>query len=400
MAPLAMSHTRRGQKAKGSRLKKAQQVTEDLNAKQHFEAAQVALHSDKFKEAVRHFRRASDLDPQNVEYLDALGSVLAEVGEQGEAITVLRKAVELEPERGFSKYMYLGQLLEGEEALAALQKGVLMLQSTIDSQARARPANDGTSLWAKQDLDEEDVEELQPRLCAALCCLAETHMGQAEEVLDVAEECEALLLRAARADASSPEPMQVLASLRVEQGRPEEALHCLRQSINLWSPDLLQEDTDEDAEVTEEMPAEAKVANSDPERSQDEPELDEDTGRSEQESDEDEDGDLPTFEFRFETAKLLIELDDKTEAATQVLEGLIAEDDSVPDVWYLLGLSLHAGGEFEDALTAANEAERLVTLRKHDNPNAGELLLDLEELKAAIQESMVAVGLSPSDPMK
>ena len=68
----------------------------------------------------------------------------------------------------------------------------------------------------------------------------------------------------------------------------------------------------------------------------------------------------------------------------QVLEGLIAEDDSVPDVWYLLGLSLHAGGEFEDALTAANEAERLVTLRKHDSPNAGEFLLDLEELKVSL----------------
>ncbi len=45
------------------------------------------------------------LPAQNVEYLDALGSVLAEIGEQGEAITVLQKAVELQPERGYSKYM-------------------------------------------------------------------------------------------------------------------------------------------------------------------------------------------------------------------------------------------------------------------------------------------------------
>ena len=60
---------------------------------------------------------------------------------------------------------------------------------------------------------------------------------------------------------------------------------------------------------------------------------------------------------------------------------LIAEDDTVPEVWYLLGLALHAGGEFDDALTAANEAERLITLRRHEDPGAGETLLDIEDLK-------------------
>lgn len=60
---------------------------------------------------------------------------------------------------------------------------------------------------------------------------------------------------------------------------------------------------------------------------------------------------------------------------------LIAEDDIVPEVWYLLGLALHAGREFDDALTAANEAERLVTLRRHEDPYAGETLLDIEDLK-------------------
>lgn len=35
-----------------------------MSAKQHFKAAQVALHSDKFEKAVSHFQKASDLDPQ------------------------------------------------------------------------------------------------------------------------------------------------------------------------------------------------------------------------------------------------------------------------------------------------------------------------------------------------
>ena len=65
----------------------------------------------------------------------------------------------------------------------------------------------------------------------------------------------------------------------------------------------------------------------------------------------------------------------------QVLEMLIAEDDTVPEVWYLLGLALHAGGEFDEALTAAAEAERLVSRRRHEDPGAGETLLDIEDLK-------------------
>ena len=68
----------------------------------------------------------------------------------------------------------------------------------------------------------------------------------------------------------------------------------------------------------------------------------------------------------------------------QVLEMLIAEDDTVPEVWYLLGLALHAGGEFDDALTAAAEAERLVSQRRHEDPDAGETLLDIEDLKVRI----------------
>lgn len=57
--------------------------------------------------------------------------------------------------------------------------------------------------------EDEDEEDLKERLCSAMCCLAETRMGDAGEVSAVAEECEALLLRAAQVDATSPEPMQV-----------------------------------------------------------------------------------------------------------------------------------------------------------------------------------------------
>lgn len=37
----------------------------------------------------------------------------------------------------------------------------------------------------------------------------------------------------------------------------------------------------------------------------------------------------------------------------QLLEELLEEDDSAPDVWYLLAMCLHGGDDLEDALDAA-----------------------------------------------
>ena len=58
-----------------------------------------------------------------------------------------------------------------------------------------------------------EAGELQEQLCSALCCLAEARMGMAGDVQEIAEACEGLLLRAAQASPSSPEPMQVTSAI-------------------------------------------------------------------------------------------------------------------------------------------------------------------------------------------
>lgn len=63
----------------------------------------------------------------------------------------LQRAVQLSPDTGFEKYMYLGQLLESEEALAATQKGVELLQQVgvvAETQSAAHHAQSGC--WSLQ----------------------------------------------------------------------------------------------------------------------------------------------------------------------------------------------------------------------------------------------------------
>ena len=167
--------------------------------------------------------------------------------------------------------------------------------------------------------------------------------------------------------------MQVLASLRVLQGRSDEALEALRQSMAIWRRDRKGTagggDDQADDRATE-FEGEYDVS----------------------------------FEFRFECAKLLLELDESTDAAMDVLEELLEERDDVADVWHLLALANHGCCEFDRALEMLDRAEALYARgagggggddgdgemddgNGTGSPLADGVKADLAELRSAIEES-------------
>jgi hypothetical protein len=99
-------------------------------------------------------------------------------------LQVLQHAITLSSDEGYVKYMYLGQLLEGEEALAHTRKGVQVLHRAAEA-AKASTSSSAT--------DNGEAEELSHMLCGGLCSLAEMVLGHADTVASVAQEVEGML---------------------------------------------------------------------------------------------------------------------------------------------------------------------------------------------------------------
>ncbi|PNW86960.1 hypothetical protein CHLRE_02g103050v5 [Chlamydomonas reinhardtii] len=353
-----------------------------VTPQQLYEQAQLALQYDDFDSARTALRKAVKLDPKNIECVDALGALLAEVGPEEEAVEVLKQAVALSPDVGYEKYLYLGQLLEApEDALAATRKGVQVLQAQ-HAAAQAASSEEAPALsralsGAMCSLSEMLIAGAQERAVSAAaergCDAAAIEAASKEAVASVAEEAEHLLSLASTADPDSPEPGQALAALRYQQGRAADALEALRRSMSLWYTPTSK---DEEGEEGEGGMAAAKGGEDEAMEDADED--------SEDDSDEEDDG--PSYEFRIESAKLLLELEDTTATAIDVLEGLIEEDDRVPDAWHLLALAYYSGHQYVEAAEVLAKGQAL--LAKLGAGPEDEITQEFAELDSVIKEAM------------
>ena len=70
-------------------------------------------------------------------------------------------------------------------------------------------------------------------------------------------------------------------------------------------------------------------------------------------------------------------------AKLQILDSLIEEDDSVPNVWYMLAMCLLGGGQTEAAAEALQHGQKL--LRKQSDTD--DLAQDFRDLKASSSHS-------------
>lgn len=206
---------RRGavKKDNSSRLSKASEVTEGLLAR-----AEEALAEFDVETAIGACEAALRGAPTNARCWDLYGETLLTAMRPEEAGNAFLKSVELDPEASHVKYMYLGQMSTGLEAISWFEKGISLLQVKATS---LLPGPEQASIFSE--------------ISDALVTCAELYMTDACFEEDAEEKCGSFIEAALNANPGNPEAWQTKASYRLSQQNPEEASAHLHESFRLWS---------------------------------------------------------------------------------------------------------------------------------------------------------------------
>lgn len=232
--------------------------------------------------------------------LNLCGEIHIELGDIDSARNYFRKAALIDDKGTISeengggpeKFLWLAQISEegGHDSVHWFEKGAAILrnqiQTLIDNFSRTKEEQDQNT----------ELAEKKRKLAGALCSIIEVYMTDLSWEENAEQKCETLITEATLVSPECAEPWQTLANVRLSQNRIEDARAALKRSLDLWR-DLPSQDPN-----------------------------------------------VPEYPTRVSLARLLMEAGMDTDSI-EVLENLIAEDDSSVEVWYLGGWCFYIIGE-------------------------------------------------------
>ncbi|KAJ2497390.1 hypothetical protein GGH96_005154 [Coemansia sp. RSA 1972] len=318
---------KRPSKKPGSQTKPEQTMDQLLTKTQEL------MDDNNYELAFQTAVKAIELDETNTRALLLASIIQLESGDIEPALNCLLRCVEISPDRGFEKYMYLGQFTVELASVNYYQRGINALQLDL---------NDLPS-------DSEHARVLKRKMAEAYVAMTEIYLTDCCFESDAEAKCEEFLKLGVEADPECPEVYQTMASVRLSQNQPENARECVAKSMALW----------------------AHKDQNDPTQ-------------------------IPSYENRLALVRLLLELDDK-DSALNVMERLQKEDDESVDLWYLYGWTYYLQGEeaeakgenktevFASAHECFNQAIKLATLQEFENDG---LVDHARELVAVISSAL------------
>ncbi|XP_042878957.1 probable assembly chaperone of rpl4 [Penaeus japonicus] len=339
-------NTQKKKLAKALKKKAAKPSLETLSLTELLARAQEHIDCFQYENAQKYCQEALKREPDYVPALETSASLCLETGNLDGAKHCLGRAITVQPDEGYSKYLSMAQLMEGNESLECYQKGIEILSETV---ALAQKSENGKSLGgndkpetenvmtengttneevlsdeAKADVEQpltnsgdskEDKPALIRKISTACCSIAELYMTDLCDEEEAEDQCLAYINKALETDPTNPEAFQFMASYQLVRQQPDEAKTFIKKSIDLWLPKY--------KEIHE---GKAEAGTFDP--------IDV----------------CPlSYPSRLSAARILIEVQEY-DVAVEVLEGLSEEDDEIVDTWYLLGwLNYLQGEEHKDS---------------------------------------------------
>ncbi|KAI9862544.1 MAG: NAD-dependent histone deacetylase sir2 [Trichoglossum hirsutum] len=279
------------------------------------EEATALLHTGQPADALRPAQNALSLlktspPPRALPALNLLAEIYVELGDSDAARSHFLQAAELDPDGavpegeggGAEKFLWLAQLCEegGEESVRWFERGVDVLRREIGEL-------EGSS-GKRSEEEDAALEEKRRKIASALCGTIEVYMTDLALDPSAESRCESLIASALLHAPNSPEPLQTLASIRVSQLRLADARAALARSLELW----------------QHLPPDAPS--------------------------------VPDFPTRVSLARLLLETE-MEDAAIDVLERLVGEDDQSVEVWYLGGWGLYLMGQKKRGSPGTTQAD-------------------------------------------
>ena len=297
----------------------------------------------EFELALKFAERALALDPLNPNTLERMAGIHAELGNLSKARELFRKAVEQNPSEGHEKYLYLGQLLEGKEAVEYYLKGIEILKQTNVS------VGEGASGSSGKNVD-------KPRLVSdAYCSLAEIFLTDCCFEENAEKTCEIYCQQALNSDPNNPEAYVVMANLLLSQENKEKAREMVVKSVNIWLPGGNDSEQENGFKMEEQKSKEGRES-------------------------------LPSYESRFNVSRILIEVEDY-DRAIAVIDGLLEENDEDINLWYLLGWTKFLNKETENAKFFLTKTKKMYEKYCYDDK---ELLQHVNELLEQCGESLIS----------
>lgn len=274
------------------------------------------------EDALNLYIKVLEIQPEDADVMDIAAELLAELGDAEGARELITRSIELQPNRGFGKYVLLGHLDSGMDAICAFEKGLELLKNEA-AHLEAAASEDGPG--GKTAM--KDLPDVKKKMAAVFVAMAKVYLTDCFEQRNSKDICEALLDKALEYDSENPEACQALADLRLSQGRRGEALLLINRTVD----------------ICDNLPK----------------------------------GLVPTYDFRMVTARLLVELS-QYENASVILAELSSEDAEDTEMWYLLGMCFMLMSRPAACKQALTRAKKL--LEEGSNGSDAALLNQIEAL--------------------